>query len=99
MGAHPSERGTWFTVWAPNARAVGVIGSFNNWHGEPLHRLDDGSGRWSGHVDGAICFTRHARRRIADPLGGRWIRQRRAQNGECHGDERQVAAMHFAVPS
>ena len=48
MGAHPVERGTWFTVWAPNAHAVGVIGSFNNWHCEPLQRLDDGTGRWSG---------------------------------------------------
>lgn len=53
MGAHPTERGAWFTVWAPNARAVGVIGAFNNWHNEPLYRLDDGSGRWSGFIEGA----------------------------------------------
>ncbi|WP_299766143.1 1,4-alpha-glucan branching protein GlgB [Ramlibacter sp.] len=53
MGAHPAERGTWFTVWAPNARAVGVIGSFNDWSSEALHRLDDGSGRWSGFIEGA----------------------------------------------
>src|SRR5206468_12852886 len=53
MGAHPTERGTWFTVWAPNARAVGVIGSFNHWHCEPLFRLEDGSGRWSAFVEGA----------------------------------------------
>lgn len=35
MGAHPSKEdgksGTWFTVWAPNAVAVFVIGAFNNW--------------------------------------------------------------------
>jgi len=53
MGAHSTERGTWFTVWAPNARAVGVIGTFNNWHCEPLYRLDDGSGRWAGFIEGA----------------------------------------------
>jgi 1,4-alpha-glucan branching enzyme len=53
MGAHPTERGTWFTVWAPNARAVGVIGAFNNWHCEPLFRLEDGSGRWSAFIEGA----------------------------------------------
>ena len=35
MGAHPAQGATWFTVWAPNARAVGVIGSFNDWHCEP----------------------------------------------------------------
>jgi 1,4-alpha-glucan branching enzyme len=53
MGAHPNERGTSFTVWAPNARAVGVIGAFNGWHCELLQRMDDGSGRWSGFVEGA----------------------------------------------
>lgn len=53
MGAHATERGTWFTVWAPNARSVGVIGAFNRWHCEPLQRLDDGTGRWAGFVEGA----------------------------------------------
>lgn len=53
MGAHPTGRGTWFTVWAPNARSVGVIGSFNNWHCAPLAPLGDGSGRWSGFIEGA----------------------------------------------
>jgi 1,4-alpha-glucan branching enzyme len=53
MGAHPTESGTWFTVWAPNARAVGVIGSFNHWENRPLRRLDDGSGRWTGFIAGA----------------------------------------------
>lgn len=53
MGAHPTERGTWFTVWAPNARSVGVIGSFNGWHCEHLNRLNDGSGRWSAFIENA----------------------------------------------
>lgn len=53
MGAHASERGTTFTVWAPNARAVGVIGAFNGWHCQLLQRMDDGSGRWSGFIEGA----------------------------------------------
>jgi 1,4-alpha-glucan branching enzyme len=53
MGAHATERGTWFSVWAPNAHGVGVMGSFNNWHCVPLQRTDDGSGRWSGFVEGA----------------------------------------------
>lgn len=53
MGAHPTDRGTWFTVWAPNARALAVIGSFNDWHPEPLYPLQDGSGRWAGFVEGA----------------------------------------------
>src|SRR5690554_6446001 len=53
MGAHASPQGTTFTVWAPNARFVGVIGAFNQWHCEPLHRLDDGSGRWGTFIANA----------------------------------------------
>ncbi|MCX3061172.1 alpha-amylase family glycosyl hydrolase, partial [Streptomyces sp. GXMU-J5] len=37
LGAHPMEHqgiaGTRFTVWAPNARGVRVVGSFNYWDG------------------------------------------------------------------
>lgn len=35
MGAHEVEidgqKGVYFAVWAPNAKYVNVIGSFNNW--------------------------------------------------------------------
>ena len=35
MGAHLAEEdgkaGTYFSVWAPNARSVSVVGDFNNW--------------------------------------------------------------------
>jgi 1,4-alpha-glucan branching enzyme len=53
MGAHPAHGGTHFTLWAPNARQVGVVGSFNGWHGQPLQRTADGSGRWTGFIEGA----------------------------------------------
>jgi 1,4-alpha-glucan branching enzyme len=52
MGARHGADGTTFTVWAPNARAVGVVGSFNGWQSQPLHRLEDGTGRWSGVLQG-----------------------------------------------
>jgi len=53
MGAHVVQGGVRFTVWAPNALAVGVIGSFNGWHGQMLEPLRDGSGRWSGVIEQA----------------------------------------------
>ncbi|MBA2676127.1 1,4-alpha-glucan branching protein GlgB [Ramlibacter sp.] len=53
MGAHATPGGTWFTVWAPNARSVGIIGSFNGWNCEELQRLPDGTGRFSGFVAAA----------------------------------------------
>jgi 1,4-alpha-glucan branching enzyme len=41
LGAHLSERegesGVYFTVWAPHAQEVGVVGDFNNW--DPRHCL------------------------------------------------------------
>src|SRR6187431_1791470 len=52
MGAHHRPDGTVFTVWAPNARSVAVVGSFNGWHPHALHRIQDGSGRWCGTVAG-----------------------------------------------
>jgi 1,4-alpha-glucan branching enzyme len=48
MGAH-------FAVWAPNARAVSVIGDWNGWKAEadPLKAREDGSGVWEGRASGA----------------------------------------------
>ncbi len=57
LGAHPSEEkgkeGTYFAVWAPNAKAVHLIGSFNGWDGEshPMERLK-GMGIWKLFVPG-----------------------------------------------
>lgn len=54
MGAHQiefkGEKGTYFAVWAPNARSVFVIGNFNHWESKN-HKLNprwDGSGIWEG---------------------------------------------------
>jgi len=55
LGAHLCEhdgrRGVRFAVWAPNARAVAVIGDFNGWNpaAHPLGCLGD-SGVWSACV-------------------------------------------------
>lgn len=46
LGAHPVEidgvKGTYFAVWAPNAKRVSVMGDFNFWNGlqYPMHRME-----------------------------------------------------------
>ncbi len=58
LGAHIIERdgvkGTWFSVWAPNAVKVAVIGEFNGWNRgtSPLSPRQDGSGLWEGFLPG-----------------------------------------------
>ena len=57
MGAHPvscnGEQGTYFAVWAPDAKQVNVIGDFNYWNKEsnPL-RPRAQSGIWEGFIPG-----------------------------------------------
>ena len=52
LGAHPQVvagvAGTRFAVWAPNARAVHVIGDFNGWNHDahPMSVRGDDSGIW-----------------------------------------------------
>jgi 1,4-alpha-glucan branching enzyme len=58
MGAHlltyNGEAGVVFSVWAPNARSVSVVGEFNEWDTK-AHRLTarGSSGIWEGFVPGA----------------------------------------------
>src|SRR3989442_1048702 len=84
MGAHVIESkgvaGTAFSVWAPNARDVHVIGSFNGWdhRSHPLHPRGS-SGIWEGFIPGVgkgtvykfhIVSNQHGHRvDKADPLG------------------------------
>jgi 1,4-alpha-glucan branching enzyme len=55
LGAHlMRDGGTSFAVWAPNARAVSVMGDFNGWRREdaPLSPIGT-SGIWETHVETA----------------------------------------------
>lgn len=60
LGAHPlildGVEGVRFTVWAPNARRVSVVGEFNFWDGRrhPM-RLRKESGIWELFIPGVTC--------------------------------------------
>ncbi|UCD22607.1 MAG: 1,4-alpha-glucan branching protein GlgB [Chloroflexota bacterium] len=62
LGAHPitvdNVEGTYFAVWAPNARQVFVMGEFNNWDklSCPL-RSKGQSGIWEGFIPGVVKGT------------------------------------------
>ena len=57
LGAHPSEengeKGYFFAVWAPNAKAVHVVGNFNGWNEEqyPMKEFN-GGGIWTIFIPG-----------------------------------------------
>jgi 1,4-alpha-glucan branching enzyme len=58
LGSHVAEdngqAGTYFAVWAPNAKDVSVVGNFNGWNraSNPLAVRTDGSGIWEGFIEG-----------------------------------------------
>ena len=78
FGAQPADGGTAFAVWAPNARAVSVIGSFDGWQRErPLDPSD--AGVWTGWIDAVTVGDRYVYRvtgadgrtvEKSDPFGG-----------------------------
>ncbi|MDO5519544.1 MAG: 1,4-alpha-glucan branching protein GlgB [bacterium] len=51
LGAHLTERGVVFRVFAPNAKHIQVIGDFNNWQGTEMNRIYDGN-FWEVEVEG-----------------------------------------------
>ncbi|HBV16526.1 MAG TPA: 1,4-alpha-glucan branching protein GlgB [Chryseobacterium carnipullorum] len=63
FGAHSVEKdgvkGVYFSVWAPNAKKVSVIGNFNNWNHKDhiLFPRWDGSGIWEGFITGLTWGT------------------------------------------
>ena len=76
LGAHPkahgSELGTAFAVWAPNARAVRVVGDHNGWEGtgHPMRSLGS-SGIWELFIPDVTIGTRYKYEILT--RDGRWI--------------------------
>ncbi|MBK9041654.1 MAG: 1,4-alpha-glucan branching protein GlgB [Saprospiraceae bacterium] len=54
LGKHETSEGCYFTVYAPNAYQVTVVGDFNKWNGEQhvLFPRWDKSGIWEGFIPG-----------------------------------------------
>ncbi len=82
MGAHlveiDGQKGVHFSVWAPNARHVYVMGEFNRWHGEKHPMNSSDSGIWTLFVPGLAEYTVYKYRIVpqsgesfdkADPYG------------------------------
>ncbi len=65
FGAHPikvdKEEGVYFSVWAPSALSVEVIGDFNFWDGKDcqLNVRWDSSGIWEGFIPGIQAGVRY----------------------------------------
>ena len=57
---HEGARGAAFSVWAPNAKAVSVIGDFNNWDARrsPMRRLGE-SGIWELFLPAAAEWDKY----------------------------------------
>jgi 1,4-alpha-glucan branching enzyme len=88
MGAHIMEvggrQGTYFAVWAPNARKISLIGDFNSWNPDThfLKNREDGSGIFEGFIPGighGLLYKYHIRSKFkgyrsdkGDPYARYW---------------------------
>lgn len=104
LGAHPREldgvRGVNFAVWAPNARAVSVIGDFNRWD-ERIHAMNrhGDTGVWELFIPevqpGAIyrydirSYFNNYRVKKSDPYG--FYGERRPNNASIVADLSQYS--------
>ena len=54
LGAHATDRGVQFRVWAPNAENVSLIGEFNGWKpgAQAMQPRWDSSGIWEAFIPG-----------------------------------------------
>ena len=75
FGCHLGERagvaGAHFSVWAPNAQRVSVIGDWNGWsaNAHALAAREDGSGVWEGFAPG-VAHGQAYKFRIESRVGG-----------------------------
>jgi len=81
VGATPyfgTPAGTTFRVWAPNATAVRVAGTFNNWNSTSHPLVSEGNGHWSADVN--FCYAgAQYKFVITGPAGTVWKNDARAR--------------------
>ena len=60
FGAHPDDNGVRFTVYAPNAVSVAVIGDFNGWdeNATRLQKIND-AGMWEAYFSGIKVYDNY----------------------------------------
>jgi 1,4-alpha-glucan branching enzyme len=70
LAAVGDKSGASFSVWAPNAREVSVIGSFNGWnpHAHPLQGRGS-SGIWEGFIPGVTKGSTYKFHVVSQPHG------------------------------
>ena len=73
----PLPAGTTFRVWAPNATAVRVAGTFNGWNATSHPLVSEGNGFWSGDVNFVYAGTQY-KYVITGPAGTIWKNDARA---------------------
>ncbi|MCC7486245.1 MAG: 1,4-alpha-glucan branching protein GlgB [Burkholderiales bacterium] len=71
LAGEPGARGAHFSVWAPNARGVAVVGDFNGWRAgaNALNPRADSSGIWEGFVPEAAHGDCYKYRIVPGPHG------------------------------
>lgn len=74
----PLPAGTTFRVWAPNATAVRVAGTFNNWSATANPLVSEGNGYWSGDINFVYAGTQY-KFVITGPAGTIWKNDARAR--------------------
>ena len=61
LGCHPDGKGgAWFRCWAPNAKAISVVGDFNDWNAEadPMKKIEN-SGIWEAYVKAVKIYDNY----------------------------------------
>ncbi len=68
LGAHVTDNGVDFAVYAPNAKSISVIGTFNDWDDEKDVMTKGDDGIWTRFVKGAKAGD-HYKMRVVQSTG------------------------------